>query len=83
MLNNILVDNFTSLIKYQGGVFVQGARTVEHKDDDGNLIRIICDMNENNSTSILVDEIDGFVGNKYKYVDGVVVDNPDYVEPKE
>lgn len=77
---NILVEDFTSLIKYQGGDYTQGATTVEHYHD-GNIIRVICDLNENNSSVYSVEEIGGFVGNKYKYVNGEVVANPDYVEP--
>ena len=80
-MTNILVDNFTSLIKYQGGVFTQKDLVVDQYDNEGNLIRVICDMNKNNSTVYTIIEIDGFVGNKYKYVNGEVVDNSDYVEP--
>lgn len=79
---NILVENFTSLIKYQGGVFEQKDSTIDHYDNDENLMRIICDLDVNNSTVYFdITEIDGFIGNKYKYIDGEVVDNPDYVEP--
>lgn len=79
---NILVDNFTFLIKYQDGDFILKADSVEHYSGD-NLLRVIGDMNENNSTVYSVTEIEGFIGGKYKYIDGEIVINPDYMQPEE
>ena len=61
---NILVDNFTSLIKYQGGDYELKDSIVNHYHNNV-LIRIICDLNINNSTVYSVEDIADFIGNKY------------------
>ena len=74
---NILIDNFTSLIKYQGGTFTQKESTVDHSYN-GTIIRVICDMNENNSTVYSVEEIDGMSGENC-----VFVKKPNPIETKD
>lgn len=75
---NILVDNFTSLIKYQGGDYELKDSIVNHYHNNV-LIRIICDLNINNSTVYSVEDIADFIGNKYMYVNNEVTLNPQFI----
>jgi len=79
----ILVENFTSLIKHQGGEYIMNNNNIKVKDFNGNTLFIFSSLNSNNCSIYNADHINGFIGNKYKYVNGEVILNPDYVEPEE
>jgi hypothetical protein len=79
----ILVDNFSSLIKHQGGEYIMNASNIEVKDFNGNLLFIFSMLNSNICSIYDTAYIDGFMGNKYKYINSEVVINPDFVQPEE
>ena len=75
---NILVDNNSSLIKYQGGTYELQIDNIRQYDN-GILLRVICDLNMNIAIVYDVEEIPDFIGNKYLYTNGIVEINPDFV----
>ena len=49
--------------------------------DHGEVVHIYSDLSGSNCNIYQIeDPIDGFIGNKFLYIDGVISENPDYVE---
>lgn len=79
----ILVEARTGLIKYQGYDFEYTPFYTTELSIKGHIEMIDCSLNSDNSFTLDVDEIDDFSGDKYKYVDGKIELNNDWVEPIE
>jgi hypothetical protein len=77
----ILVDA-QGIIKYQGHYdYILLENSVKAMSDANSVDFYICDMNEENSEIIELDNpIEGFIGCKFIYEEGEVIENPDYVE---
>ena len=78
---HILVERLTHLIKYQGYDFAYEGDDGVEMYLDGFVEFKDCSLNRHNSDVFDVAEIADFIGDKYKYVDGEVVDNQDWVNP--
>jgi hypothetical protein len=81
---NILVEKQTNLIKHQGYIYIQEDSDIVVKDDGGNIKFYFGDLNRSNCDIYEIDNpIEFFIGNKYLYIEGEIVLNPEYIEPEE
>lgn len=80
-MKNILVKSSTREIKDYDKDFVLFNNAVV-VSKDGMVQYIYSDLSSSECNVHQVEEIVDFVGNKYLYQDGAVVENPDYVEPQ-
>jgi hypothetical protein len=79
---NILVESLTNLIKYQGYEFSYGGDTRTNMSLEGFIQFSDVSLNKHNSGIYEVETIEDFVGDKYKYIDGEIVLNPNWIEPE-
>ena len=78
---NILVNEFDNVILHQKADYVLNDNNIEVWFN-GSIMFIYGTLNKNLCSVYQIEnEIDDFVSNKYKYINGQVVDNPNYIAP--